>query len=98
MIVNWVEFLPMLICQQWKLPLCADDNYTHQKGWEFFLEEKLIAADLQNTVFGSSHAGVFIKKIKETKSGFHVLANETSWSDTYDKLKESFSKETWRKN
>ena len=28
--------------------------------------------------FGSSHIGLFIQKIKETGSGFHISANETS--------------------
>ena len=70
MIVLQVEFLLMLRSRD-KLPLRANDNHTYQKSWQFFWV-KLIPSDLQ-----SSHGGLLIQKIKESGSGFHVLANKT---------------------
>ena len=54
MIVHQVKYLPMLLISRLqKQPLRTNDNYTHQKGWEIFLEEKLITGDLQYIWFFS---------------------------------------------
>ena len=82
MIVHRVKYLPMLLISRLqKQPLRTNDNYTHQKGWEIFLEEKLITGDLQYIWF-FSHWFFFNQQIKETRSGFPILANEMSWSNS----------------
>ena len=73
MIVHQVEFLPMLRSHRRKLPLRVNDNHTLWKELtNFFGETRAICS-----IFGSSHVGLLIQKIKESGCGFHVLANET---------------------
>ena len=75
-----VEFLipVLLISRRRKLPLSVNDNYTHHKSWQFFLLRNSTLAIC--SIFDSFH-----EKPKETRSGFHVLANEKSWSNAVSK-------------
>ena len=84
--VRQIEFLIpiLLISRRRKLPLYMNDNYTHHKSWQFFLVEKLNASNLQYIWFFSRLVCSF-EKPKETRSGFHVLANEKSWSNAVSK-------------
>ena len=79
MIIRQVEFLPMLLrsCGQ-KLLLHVNDNYkiNIKRADKFFRWRKSSLANC--SVFGSSHIGLLIQKIKESGSGFQVLANKTS--------------------
>ena len=85
MIVRRVEFLPMLSSRRRKLPLRVSDNHTYQKSWEIFWGGNSSLAIYG--ICGSSHVGLLIKKIKESGSGFHVLAIQRNiWSSAVSKL------------
>ena len=63
--------------------ICEWQLHTSQE-LTFFFVEKLNASNLQYIWFFSSFVCSF-EKPKETRSGFHVLANEKSWSNAVSK-------------
>ena len=71
MIVSQVEFLIKMLlisCRQ-KMPLRMNYNYTHDKSWNFFFWERLIASNLQYIWFFSCWF-VHSKKSQKLEAAF----------------------------
>ena len=74
---SWILIKMLLISHRWKLPLHMNYN-TPQELTFFLLRDSSLAIC---SIFDSFHVGLFIPKITETRSGFHVLAFQTKHHD-----------------